>query len=84
MLTKLNDIEPGVQNEQGKIVAKLLPTEVTVCYKPYCVYIFAKKIAKAFKGRLRDANRAKFRGKSKVIIREKKEKRSQRVTAVVC
>ena len=28
--------------KQGKIVAKLLPTEVTVCYKPYCVYIFAK------------------------------------------
>jgi len=24
--------------KQGKIVAKLLPTKVTVRYKPYCVY----------------------------------------------
>ena len=48
-----------------------LPTEVTVCYKPYCVYIFAKKSLavishigctylpkKAFEARLRDGRRS--------------------------
>ena len=55
--------------QQGKIVAKLLPTEVTVCYKPYCVYIFAKK---AFEAKLRDG-RPKFRN-AKIFKAKPKKK----------
>ena len=36
--------------------------KISVCYKPYCVYIFAKK--KAFEARLRDG-RPKFRNAAK-------------------
>ena len=48
------------EKKQGKIVAKLLLTEVTVCYKPYCVYVHICKTKKAFEARLRDG-RPKFR-----------------------
>ena len=62
MFSTVLQLEPPSQVsflKKGKIVAKLLPTKltvcykpygvyVTVCYKPYCVYIFApqKKLSK--------------------------------------
>ena len=58
--------------KQGKIVAKLLPTEVTVSYKPYCVYIFEKK---AFEARLRDG-RPKFRNARVFKATQKKSSQS--------
>ena len=60
-----------------------LPTEVTVCYKPYCVYIFAKKKSvlhicqkKAFEARLRDG-RPKFRNAAKKEFKAKQNKATE-------
>ena len=55
----------GFMKTRKKSFQSKLPTEVTVCYKPYCVYIFAKKREKkAFEARLRDG-RPKFRNAAK-------------------
>ena len=61
----------GFMKTRKKSFQSKLPTEVTVCYKPYCVYIFAKKKSvlhicqkKAFEARLRDG-RPKFRNAAK-------------------